>query len=286
MSRVSLLAARMVNRLSVSLPPSLGRWFRNRSWPSAKPTLRYIEFHLTDHCNMNCGGCTHFAPMADRWFADVGRVATDFARLKELFRNITEVRVMGGEPLLHPDCVAFLRIVRDAFPSSRLALVTNGLLLAKQPEAFWEACRETRALISLSVYPPVRPQVEALSARCREQDVPLELVESSTFRARYVPGGNIDARKAFRFCRGSWYFCPLLREGRVYRCAMGCYAAYWNRAAKSEMPVEEGIALESATGPEILDYLMRPMPTCAYCSPQARRFAWRNGEPKIEDWVK
>ena len=67
---------------------------------------------------------------------------------------------------------------------------------------------------------------------------------------------------------------------------MGCYAAYWNRSAKDGMPVEDGIALESATGPEILDYLMRPMPTCAYCSPEARTFAWRNGEPKLEDWIK
>ena len=228
----------------------------------------------------------HFAPMADRWFADLDRIAADFVRLKELFRNIREIRVMGGEPLLHPDCVAFLRIVRAAFPNCRLALVTNGLLLAKQSASFWDVCRETHALISLSVYPPVKPQVQALADLCREEGVPLECVESGTFIARYVPEGNVDVRKSFRHCRGSWFFCPILREGRVYRCAMGCYADYWKRAANAELPVEEGIELESATGPEILDYLMRPMSTCAYCSPTAREFAWRNGAPKLEDWVK
>ena len=259
---------------------------RNRSWPSKKPTLRYLEFHLTDHCNMNCGGCTHFAPMADRWFADIGRVTADFARLKVLFRNITEIRVMGGEPLLHPDCATFLRIVREAFPACRLALVTNGLLLARQHADFWETCRATRTLISLSVYPSVRPQLEALATRCREEDVSLECVPSDEFFARYVPTGSVDVRKAFRFCRGEGIFCPILREGRIYRCSMGCYASYWNRAARPGLPVEDGIALDSATGPEILDYLMRPMPTCAYCSPTVRTFAWRNGEPKIEDWVK
>ena len=228
----------------------------------------------------------HFAPMADRWFADLDRIAADFVRLKELFRNIREIRVMGGEPLLHPDCVAFLRIVRAAFPNCRLALVTNGLLLAKQSASFWDVCRETHALISLSVYPAVKPQVQALADLCREEGVPLECVESGTFIARYVPEGNVDVRKSFRHCRGSWFFCPILREGRVYRCAMGCYADYWKRAANAELPVEEGIELDSATGPEILDYLMRPMSTCAYCSPAAREFAWRNGAPKLEDWVK
>ncbi len=286
MSRLSFLAASAANRLAACLPSSLGRWLRNRSWPCARPVLRYLEFHLTDHCNMNCGGCTHFAPMADRWFADKERVTADFDRLKALFRNIREIRVMGGEPLLHPDCVSFLQIVRDAFPACRLALVTNGLLLARQSAEFWKACRATRTIISLSVYPPVRPQVEMLTARCREERVPLECVESGMFLARYIPEGNVDVRKAFRFCRGSWYFCPILREGRVYRCAMGCYAAYWNRAAKDGMPAEDGIALGSATGPEILDYLMRPMPTCAYCSPKARAFAWRNGTPRLEDWIR
>lgn len=286
MIRLPLFAAQAANRLSARLPPSIGRWLRNRSWPSAKPTLRYLEFHLTDHCNMNCGGCTHFAPLADRWFAEIGRVTADFERLKVLFRNIKEIRVMGGEPLLHPDCIGFLRIVRDAFPACRLALVTNGLLLARQTAMFWDACRATHTMVSLSVYPPVHPQVEALAARCREEGVSLECVESGTFLARYVSAGNVDAREAFRFCRGSWFFCPILRDGRIYRCAMGCYASYWNRAAKAELPVEDGIALRSATGPEILDYLMRPMPTCAYCSPAARTFAWRNGTPKLEDWIK
>jgi len=276
----------MANWLSARLPPSLGRWLRNRSWPSAKPTLHYLEFHLTDHCNMNCGGCTHFAPMADRWFADVGRVTADFSRLKAIFRTIREIRVMGGEPLLHPDCAAFLQIVRNAFPASLLTLVTNGLLLARQPTTFWEACRKTRTRISLSVYPPVRPQVEALVAQCRTEGVPLNCTPSDTFMARYVPGGDIDARRAFRACRSKWFYCPILREGRLYRCAVGCYAAYWNRAAKVEIPVERGIAVESASGPAILDYLMRPMPACAYCSPTARIFAWHNGSPELRDWIK
>ena len=286
MSRLSLLVAQAVNRLSVRLPPSLGRWLRNRSWPSRRPTLHYLEFHLTDHCNMNCGGCTHFAPMADRWFADVWRVTEDFTRLKAMFRNIRHVRVMGGEPLLHPDCTRFLRIVRGAFSRARLELVTNGLLLRSQSESFWADCRATGTIVSLSVYPPIRAQLDDIRIQCNREGVSLETKDSSMFMTRYVPEGNVDMRQAFRHCRGKSFFCPILREGRIYRCAMGCYAAYWNRAAKARLPVEEGIGLDSSTGPEILDYLMRPMPTCTSCSPIARSFAWRNGKPKLEDWIK
>ena len=286
MRRLKLLVAQMANRLSVRLPPSIGRWLRNRSWPSRRPVLHYLEFHLADHCNMNCGGCTHYAPMADRWFADVGRVTADFARLKELFRNIRHVRVMGGEPLLHPDCTRFLHVVRDAFPNTRLELVTNGLLLAGQPESFWAACRETGTIISLSVYPPLRGRTDDIFAKCRAERVPIEPKDSSMFMTHYVPDGNVDVREAFRFCRGESFFCPILREGRIYNCAMGCYAKYWNRVAPTPFPAEEGMELASATGAGILLYLMRPIPACAHCSPTARNFTWRNGASKLEDWIK
>ena len=235
---------------------------------------------------MNCGGCTHFSPMADRWFADAGRVAEDFGRLRALFRNIRHIRVMGGEPLLHPGCTDFLRIARDAFPRTRLELVTNGLLLGRQEEAFWKACRATRTIISLSVYPPIRAQLDGIRARCGREGVALEEKGSDTFMTRFDPEGKVDVRKAFRHCRGRSYFCPILREGRIYRCAMGCYAAYWNRVSSTPIPAEDGLPLADATGTGILTYLMRPMPACAHCAPTIRTFAWRNGAPKLEDWLK
>ena len=286
MRSLTFSVARMANITAACLPPWIGCWIRNRSWPSRRPLLHYVEFHLTDHCNMNCGGCTHFAPMADRWFADVGRVAADFARLKVLFRNIRHVRVMGGEPLLHPDCTRFLHVVREAFPNTRLELVTNGLLLGEQPESFWTACRETRTTISLSVYPPIRDRLDEISARCRSEDVALETKNSSTFFTRYVPEGNVDVQKAFRHCRGKSFFCPILREGRIYKCAMGCYAHYWNRAAPTPFPAEDGMPLADATGTGILLYLMRPMPACAHCATTTRYYPWRNGAPKLEDWIR
>ena len=193
---------------------------------------------------------------------------------------------MGGEPLLHPECTRFLRIVRDAFPRTRLELVTNGLLLGSRPESFWADCRATGTIVSLSVYPPIRAQLDDIRARCGRENVPIEEKDSGTFMTRFVPDGNLDVRKAFRHCRGQSFFCPILREGRIYKCAMGCYAPYWNRVAPNPFPVEKGLALADATGVEILIYLMKPMPTCACCSPTPRTYPWRNGAPKLEDWIK
>ena len=144
----------------------------------------------------------------------------------------------------------------------------------------------TRTIISLSVYPPIRERLNGIIARCRSEGVPLVEKDSGVFMTRYVPEGNIDMRKAFRHCRGNSFFCPILREGRIYNCAMGCYAHYWNRSAPTPFPVEKGLPLAESTGVEILLYLMSPMPTCAHCATTKRDYPWHNGAPKLEDWIR
>lgn len=59
--------------------------------------LRYLEFHVADHCNLNCDNCSHFSPMVKgEVFSDYEIVKTDLLRLKELVDNIGIIRIMGG----------------------------------------------------------------------------------------------------------------------------------------------------------------------------------------------
>ena len=32
--------------------------------------IESLEYHITDHCNLNCAGCSHFSPLAKPWFVD------------------------------------------------------------------------------------------------------------------------------------------------------------------------------------------------------------------------
>ena len=285
MSRgLAFRAARLNKWLAVRLPPWIGKWMLNRAWPLRRPVLHYLEFHVADHCNLNCSGCTHFSPMADERLADPAAVERDFARLRAVFRAIRRIRIMGGEPLLNPRCAEIVGIVRAAFPSCRLELVTNALLLARQEAGFWEACRKAGAVLSVTVYPPMAGRAGELESLCRAKGVKAEFSRCTSFFARYVPGGGVDPAAAFRYCRTDLFYCPFLRDGRIYRCATGALASYWNRATGDALPEEAGLPLEEATGPQILDYLARPMATCAHCAASCRVFGWRGGEIDLRDW--
>ena len=69
-----------------------------------KSVICKLEFHVTDKCNLNCVGCSHFAPIYRNYEdcnADVDEFFLDVKQLSLKFENILTFRLMGGEPFLN-----------------------------------------------------------------------------------------------------------------------------------------------------------------------------------------
>ena len=214
-------------RLERHLPMPARSLFWNDFSLFGKPRLGYLEAHLVDHCNLNCRGCSHFAPLAKPFFVAPDDFERDMRRLSVLFGNIRVIRLMGGEPLLHPEVDRFLSIARAAFPVARIHLVTNGLLLADPRESFWLACRQNRVIVDVTVYPPVQIRLERIRALCHSQGVSLRESPNSAFCARMNFKGDSPLRASFSHCR-NLFFCPVLKAGKLYVCAPSAYVGLFN----------------------------------------------------------
>ena len=73
------------------------------------PQLHRLLYHVTDHCNLNCKGCTHFSNIAEKHFADPEAYRRDLDRLTEVFsghhRDLPAGRGAAPAPrarLVHP----------------------------------------------------------------------------------------------------------------------------------------------------------------------------------------
>ena len=288
MRKLKSIVLGWIYSIAAHLPPSMSIWVVNRSLPVGRPVLDYLEFHLADHCNLNCAGCTHFAPYADRRFADLREVRRDFLRLKELFSNIRHIRIMGGEPLLHSEAAEFARMVHEAFPRSSVRLVTNGIKLLDGNDPgvakALAALKETGTGVDWTCYPPMEGRREEIVRVCEEAGVDLRITENDTFWARLRVKGDADPAESFRWCRKCTY-CPIMDGGRIYVCAQARYARYYNRAAGTALVEDEGIDIHGASAREMLEYLMRPSKACAFCDAGARHFAWK-GDAHPEDWLR
>lgn len=277
----------MLNTIKRRIPPRLRNAIK-LSLSLLTRELAYLESHLTDHCNLNCKGCLHYSSIAPEWYADLEQFEKDMRRLSQLFRSIKTIRIMGGEPLLHPNADRFIRIARSAFPKSNLRFVTNGILLAQATQAFWDSCRETKTTIDWIVYPPMVKYFDDYCALCDSQDVMLSAEHVDIFRAKYNPKGDSDKKLAFTHCYiGTRAQCRFLQNGRLYTCAMPSLAHYFNDRFGCSIATDEGIDIHSkfTSGRKAIRQLSKPIETCKWCTLEWPSFKWKAGSSAfVNDW--
>ncbi len=95
-------------------------------FPSPIPSLRYLEFQITDRCNLRCRHC---------YIGDSLNQDLPFEKILKILKEFEEIQglrllLSGGEPLLHPRFWEINEVLRDhAF---RSVLLSNGTLITKE----------------------------------------------------------------------------------------------------------------------------------------------------------
>jgi len=261
---------------------------RQKTVPDHKPSLPYLETHLTDHCNLNCKGCAHFSPIAKEWFADPDEHQKDMIQLSKLFSNIETIRLMGGEPLLHPNIEPFLSSTRASFPEANIRIVTNGILLSNMPEQFWDACRANNIQIEITFYPPMASKIAELSLS-KAKGIEFRLNKKKLFKKFVNLEGNSDIARGFHRCRRRMT-CPMLRQGRIYCCFLPAVIGVFNKHFQAKIPSDGFIDIYelNLSGERAADLLNTPSQTCAYCTGGWDRpptTLWTKSEKKIDEWT-
>src|SRR5262245_27405170 len=123
-----------------------------RDGPRSRPHKRLYgnacEVNVVHHCNLTCRGCFHLSPVFKKHYVTAESMQADLTCLAKYY-HAGSVRLLGGEPLLHPDLLGMIAAARASGVSRRVVIVTNGLLLSKMPDVFWRAVDKVR----ISSYP-------------------------------------------------------------------------------------------------------------------------------------
>lgn len=264
-----------------------------RVTPKSKLTF---EVDLAGHCNMHCRGCAHFSPLCEESLADFDEVERSFARLAKLFDSEVEyIHLLGGEPLLHPRIKDFVISARQHFPKGRIEVVTNGLLLPKQQESFWQACCENDITLSVTKYPVNfdYTQVQALAAL---YGVSFNFYNGSGSKTVSFNKLTLDATGCHDMVQNFLHCylannCIFLREGRLYPCSVVPHIHYFNSYFNMKLPVAENDSIDifaAKSGQEILDFVSRPIPFCKYCDVSKRKsyVPWSVSKKDITEWME
>lgn len=249
---------------------------------SAK-TLPYLEFHLTDHCNLNCKGCSHFCPLAGEKYLMIDTFLRDIKRLSEIFINISKIRIMGGEPLIHPLVAAFAEKTHHIFPHSTICIATNGILLPSMNPVFYETLQKNKIILDISVYPITRDKMSSYILLASKYGIPINFTNVSEFRKDLNALGDSDKYYMFEQCRNKG--CTFLREGKIFHCRIPALATIANKKFSLNIPQDSYIDIHTnVSATDILDFLSQPSSACAYCK-KATWFPWDISKCKEDEWI-
>lgn len=244
------------------------------------------EVNLTHHCNLACRGCSHLSPVLPRSYVDPSALVSSLNTLALHYRA-EHLRLLGGEPLLHPELLNLLRMVRQTGISERIRIVTNGVLLNRMADTFWEMIDE----LHVSVYPGHRPttlESQGWQDRAQANDVEITVKYFDRFRESYSETGTADrglTRRIYSTCQiAHQWRCHTVEGGVFYKCPQ---SPLLSQLLRGNGAVADGVSLDHRADLRelLIAYLESPDPlrACQHCLGSVGRL-FPHSEVNRRDW--
>ena len=227
---------------------------------------------LSVPCGCGCFGCSVFSQHADAKFYDIKEFEKEVKHLAKLTDGlIGHFELQGGEPLLHPQINEFLVILRKYFPESGIWIITNGILLPKQKDDFWETCRDNKVEIHPTKY-PIKIDWQKVSQKCQTYGIPLIFyggseIQKVSWKFNLEPKGNLNPFNSFVGCLMA-NVCTSVKEGKLYACGIPANIHIFNKKFNQNLKVSKLDYLDLykvKDYAEILHFVAKPLPFCRYC---------------------
>lgn len=254
-----------------------------------------IVIDIAEHCNLNCQNCDHFSPLSKEYFMSFDQFKKDIAHLSDIMKNqISMLKIEGGEPLLNPSIEKYIHCARYYLDNAQIVIVTNGILLPKQSETFWRACKECEVIISATKY-PIDFDYTKVEEICAQYGVTFNYFNSGQpiKTSKYKPidlNGEQDKYVSFHNCYMANGECADLKNGKLYPCTFAANIHIFNEHFDKSLEIssKDYIDIYGDIQPQdVLDFMCNPRPACRYCKSTEWKegFTWKTSTKNIEEWT-
>ncbi len=268
------------------------RWIHKIRYDERRPTIHYVEYPITDLCNLNCRGCIFGcnSSQTDNKHVPVEQIIKDIRRIAELFCDIPWIRILGGEPLMHPGILEILHVARRAFPESEIDLCTNGLLVPELDEFILQQMNQLNVSVHISGYPPIEKIEDKINERLSQFNIPYTYLKRSEFFKFYTlePTHQMDLNYDMCPTSGCWE----VYRGKIMRCSGAIAFKKLNKQFGTDYQVINNIDWfsihdEQIDGFKLKEELCHASAICKYCDLERMKiFEWGSGgNPKLEDYT-
>lgn len=227
---------------------------------------RAVEINAVRHCNLSCRGCSHSAPLETPYILQPEEIFNSLTELSKFLKAET-VRIVGGEPLLHPDLQSLFCAVRKAGIAEKICIITNGILLDQLDETILSEMDE----IHISLYPistqlvnRIYKNAERISKICKVKILKYYSFRESIARSPISDQGLCE--NIYETCQIAHFWrCITIDQGFLYRCPQSMVLM---RRQRLKETVDDRLEINAINGiRDILNYLENnnPLTSCAWC---------------------
>ena len=254
-----------------------------------------LEFPIVHHCNLNCAYCDHFASIAPVHKISVKDFQNDVKKISKITNGeIKEIWILGGEPLLHDEIDKIFEIARKYFKNTNIKMLTNGLLLDKQKDAFWKSCKNNNIKIVVEnyIYNKEKINFEVIKEKLRRFNCLLSF-DSPKYQFRKM---NLTKEKTHninhRYNKCQCKLWPILDNGKFYPCSVvnGVDKFFNKKFPDLAFPIAQKDVLDIHkinSMDELLEFYETPKEMCAHCNYfLSEGEKWRLSKQEASEWYQ
>lgn len=268
-----------------------------------KHFLYYVEFYITNVCNLTCQGCNRFNSFKfkgwQRWsdYADVYKKWSEQIQFKE-------IAIMGGEPFLNNSIYDWIEGLATLWPNAAICLTTNGTQIEKHPNLYEILDKYRQVDLDISLHnkktknqiiekvsnilvPPLRYDFDNTQYRETLRVTDANGV-SIIFRyawwfhqgaiikdlntSRYTLH-NSDVEKAHELCHAK--YCHHMDKGKLYKCGPAALFKEFDKQFDLDLSESDRNLIDSTPYITVddsydkktifLENIKNPIPQCKFC---------------------
>lgn len=247
-----------------------------------------LEYHLVDSCNLKCAGCSHYSSLLNKLtYKSIDQIKNDLQLLKDkIGDNLKWLRLLGGEPLLHPNINECLLTIRNMFLNTNLILVTNGLLLNKMPQSFYNICKELNLEIRITDYHII--DLNKLMLNLKNQNIKTRIYKDNIlWNYQYIRKTD-EIIDCFSKCKLK-QICNNYNDGKIYLCPHIAYIHIFNEYYNENIKLDKTDYIdlnEINSYSELINKLNSNIPHFCYqyCNNKLKRGKWNKTKYDINEF--
>lgn len=241
-----------------------------------------LNILLTNQCNLECFSCDHYCGYNnDHYYISLNDLEKNIKIIKQKMKNLQNIILIGGEPLLHPQIIEICTLLRKYFPKKQISIGTNGIKLFNFNTSKIEfLVKKLMIDINISIYPLYLKEYDILFDTLEKNNIPFGYQCSKVNFSKITldKNGNQKQNDSTLCEKMKGDFIFTLYKNKIYSCCVSCCMDAFNFSEEENIDYINIFSLQNELN--LFNLFKIKQNRCKYCVCSSEPIIWHKYKNK------